>query len=68
MELFRIPVAQLLLPVLAATVVLAVVGYRLVERPAIALGHRLTGAPRPAPAPLQSRREQLAGVSSGPEG
>lgn len=52
-HLFRIPFGTFFVAVLALTVLLATLSYRLVERPGIALGR----------APMQKRRERLAGVS-----
>jgi peptidoglycan/LPS O-acetylase OafA/YrhL len=56
-DVFRAPFWALLAVVAGLTVALAAVSYRLIERPAIALGHRLRNS-------THQRREGLAGVGS----
>jgi peptidoglycan/LPS O-acetylase OafA/YrhL len=56
-DLFHAPLVSFGVVVLLVTVALAGLGYRFVERPGIAFGHRFR-------APLQASREQLAGVST----
>jgi peptidoglycan/LPS O-acetylase OafA/YrhL len=53
-ESFRIPFSALLPVVLLITAGVAVLSFRLVERPGIALGHRLTRRARPATQPRAS--------------